>query len=214
MREDLRGFDFAGRDLSGADFTACDLRGADFHGCNLSFAHFDCCDLREASLMGIQAAGANFHGSDLRQADLRNAFTGIGSSFLTADLRGARMEGAHFRKTDFHGAWMDVADLKGARFEEVVAPSWEPMDARFDSDAISAGLVEKLQRKKPHPKNRNSPIVQAYEQGSGPALWDRLEAAHDAEAGPAKETKKSLDELKVGGNQPERPKARDRGPER
>jgi len=211
-REDLQGFNFAGRDLSGAHFIACDLRAANFHGCNLSFAKFTCCDLREADLRGIQAAGVDFHGSDLRQADMQKVFTGIGSSFSAADLRGARLEGAHFKKTDFHGAWMDAADLKGVRFEEVYAPSWKPMDGTFHSPTSSADLADQLQRKKPPPENANSPIVQAYEQGSGPALLDRLEAVDKPQTAPAKEGKMALADLKAHGknDQPVKQKDRDR----
>src|SRR5262249_1342147 len=90
-RENLQGFDFAGRDLIGMQFIACDLRGARFQGCNLSFSQFTCCDLRTADLRNVQAASVSFHGSDLREADMRKVFTGIDSSFSAADLRGARI---------------------------------------------------------------------------------------------------------------------------
>jgi hypothetical protein len=196
MRENLEGFDFAGRDLTGVQFVACDLRGAGFQGCNLSFAQFTCCDLRSADLRNMQAAGVSFHGSDLRKADLRKAFAGIGSSFSAADLRGAQMEGARFKKTDCHGAWMDAADLKRVRFEEAYAPSWKPIDGTFDSPTGSAELADKLQRQKPLPEIANSPVVLAYQQGSGPALLDRLEAAERLEVVPEKEDKMSLADLK------------------
>jgi uncharacterized protein YjbI with pentapeptide repeats len=215
-RENLQGFNFAGRDLIGMQFVACDLRGAVFQGCNLSFSQFTCCDLRTADLRNVKAASVSFHGSDLREADMGKVFTGIDSSFSAADLRGARMEGAHFKKTEFHGAWMDAADLKGVWFEEAYAPSGKPIDGTIDSRSSSAELADKLQRRKPLPEMAKSPIALAYEQGSGPALLDRLEAAERLEAAPEKGDKVSLADLrgKAQGEQPERQTTKDRGLER
>jgi hypothetical protein len=213
-RENLQGFNFAGRDLIGMQFVACDLRGAEFRGCNMSFSQFTCCDLRTADLRNIQAAGVSFHGSDLRKADMGKVFTGIGSSFSAADLRGAHMEGAHFKKTEFHGAWMDASDLKGVRFEEAYAPSGKLIHGIIDSRTSSAELAEKLQRRKPLPEMANAPVVLAYEQGSGPALLDRLETAERLEVVPEKEDKMSLAELKdmatERAKQPEDRKTRDK----
>lgn len=155
--------------------------------------------MRAADLRNLQAAGVSFHGSDLREADLRKAFVGIGSSFSAVDFRGAQREGAHFKKTDFHGAWMDAADLKGVRFEEAYAPSWKPIDGTFDSPTSSAELTDKLQRQKPLPEMANSPVVLAYEQGSGPALLERLEASERLEVVPEREGKMALAGLKGEG---------------
>ena len=143
-------------------------------------------------------------------------FTGIDSSFSGADLRGAHLAGAHFKKTEFHGAWIDASDLKGVRFEEAYAPSGKLIHGAIDSRTSSAELAVTLQRQKPLPDMANSPIVLAYEQGSGPALLDRLEAAERLEAAPEKGDKVSLADLrgKAQGEQPEKQTTRDKGLER
>jgi uncharacterized protein YjbI with pentapeptide repeats len=172
---DLRGFDFSGRDLTGAWFTACDLRGANLRGCNLSFTAFTCCDLRAADLRSAQAARVIFHGADFRDADLRGLH-GFGSDFSAADFRGAKMEGAHLKKTALNGALVNATDLKGVRLEQVFAPDGSLISSATGSQFTST-LATTLQRMLPRLHAINSHEVLAYEQGSGPALWDRLRAA-------------------------------------
>ncbi|MDJ0599035.1 MAG: pentapeptide repeat-containing protein, partial [Crocosphaera sp.] len=61
-RECLRGQNFAGKDLSGANLSSCDIRGANFTGANLSS-----CDIR----------GANFTGATLIDSDFSQAMAGL-----------------------------------------------------------------------------------------------------------------------------------------
>jgi hypothetical protein len=77
-------------------------------------------------------------------------------------------------------------------------------------------LADKLQRQKPLPEMAKSPVVLAYEQGSGPALLDRLQAAERLEAAPEKGDNVSLADLrgKPQGEQPEKQTTKDKGLER
>lgn len=73
----LKGFDFSGLDLTGADFRFSDLRRANFEGAILVGA-----DLSYASLRG-----ANFAGANLQDADFRF------SSLLNTNMNGANLTG-------------------------------------------------------------------------------------------------------------------------
>jgi hypothetical protein len=168
-RADLRGFDFRGRDLTGTSFEGCDLRSARLQHCNLSLARLDYCDLRGADLSNVTAAVVDFHGSDLRGADLRGLSSELLCNFAGADLRGARMEGMHLRGSNFSGAWVSEADLRGARCEEeTLSPRGARLGAPVEPSSDLAGP-------KGTPDDRALPPE--YELGSGPALLDRLEAA-------------------------------------
>jgi len=200
-RVNLRAIDIAGRDLTGARFIACDLRDAKLHGCNLSFADFTCCDLRQADLRKAQAAGVSLFGADLRGADLRGFYAGLGSTFVAADLCGAKMEGMHLKKTDLPGAWIDPADLKMTRFEEVIAPDGSPLNAAINSDADAKEIASRFERMRPKSHATNSPDVAAFEAGSGPTLLDRLEASQKAE--PTTDPKKEQEPQAQRAKQPQ-----------
>jgi hypothetical protein len=177
---DLQGRDFSQRDLTGARFTACDLRGANLQKCNLSFATFLCCDLRTADFRFAQGASIQFHGSDFREANLQEMFAGIDSNFTATDLRGAKMQGSHFKKADFGSAWLEPSDIKGARFEEAFSPSGLVLDGSMLSPERMPDLAGTLKRQQANPGLEKSLVVQAYDQGSGPALFKRLEAIERA----------------------------------
>jgi hypothetical protein len=189
VRVDLRGFDFAGRNLCYVRFVGCEFRGARLSLCDLRYADLVFCDLRGADLRGALAQEADFHGSDLRGADLRDLFDLSGSRFVAADLRGARMKGMQLQQANLRGAWMAPADVRGAYFFETRAPSGALLDEAIGPDTDRADLAAKFQRMAPHPGTVDSPFVAAYELGSGPALLHRLRAAEErlthGQAGPA-----------------------------
>ena len=65
-------------------------------------------------------------------------------------------------------------------------------------------MVAKLERKRPLPEMANSSVALAYEQGSGPALLDRLEAAErQPEAAPPRRDggKMTLGQFRAAANE-------------
>ena len=79
-RNDMTGWNFAGKNLAGAFFSAATVRDADFSGA----------DLAGASFLAATAEDANFTGADLS-----------GTSFYLAELSGANFTGAVITGADF-----------------------------------------------------------------------------------------------------------------
>jgi uncharacterized protein YjbI with pentapeptide repeats len=98
----LRSFDFAGADLSGAHLHSANLSSADLPDANLSGAN-----LSGANLRGADLSGANIRSADLNDADFRVA------RLSGADLSGANLSGANLVSADLSGASLIEADLSG-----------------------------------------------------------------------------------------------------
>ena len=116
--QDLRGFDFSSRDLSGARFVGADLRDATFFEANLDGAEFLQADLRGADLSRARGEHVGFAAADLRGAILMDVRLGhasfTDSRLEDADLRSAQLPNARFRGTALDRAEVHSADLSGA----------------------------------------------------------------------------------------------------
>ncbi len=97
--DDLSGWRFNGKDLTGAELRVCKLDGADFTDAKLGSVVFDLSGLVGASfsraeLFSARFVQANLAGADLSNADLRDAFffgaNTEGADFSLADLRGVQ----------------------------------------------------------------------------------------------------------------------------
>jgi uncharacterized protein YjbI with pentapeptide repeats len=129
---DLRGFDFAGKELTRVAFTNVDLRETRWRGARLEDCAFDECDLTDARTDEIRAYGVRFHACKLLgvawtegSLDPGLAFEASNlryASFVKMNLRGARFVGcdakeASFLEVDLTDADFSEADLTGAVFE-------------------------------------------------------------------------------------------------
>ena len=86
-RQNLKGGNFRGKDLTGADFSHCDIQGADFTNANLTGANFSHADIRSANFTNATLRGANFsHAKAGLQR--RRKFTLLISSFILAGISG------------------------------------------------------------------------------------------------------------------------------
>ena len=94
---DLRGCNFADRDLSGAN-----LRGADLTGANLTGADLRDADLRGTKLNNATLANANLSNNQLTQTQLRGV-----------DLRQTNLRQAQFYETDLTDANLSGLTFKG-----------------------------------------------------------------------------------------------------
>jgi uncharacterized protein YjbI with pentapeptide repeats len=81
--------DFAGVDLSGADFSRSYIF-ADFRGANLSFCNFSEANVKTCDFRGANLQGALFEGAAICSAE-----------FEGANLAGASFVGAHFHSHVF-----------------------------------------------------------------------------------------------------------------
>lgn len=84
---------YAGRYLSGEDFSFQDLSGEDFSGASLNSADFSGAELVGADLSDTDLVGADLDGADLSGADLSRA------NLSGADLSGANLSGVTWDST-------------------------------------------------------------------------------------------------------------------
>jgi uncharacterized protein YjbI with pentapeptide repeats len=142
---DASGLDFSGMDLEDAVFTGCRLEGANFEGACLDNTIFFCADLRRANLRGASLRradlrgtslqGANLSSADMFECDFREgtiaeklrggelAFLSHEAtsadldetSFVSANLARARMNGVTAIRADFSNAIMRDCKLVRAR---------------------------------------------------------------------------------------------------
>jgi len=101
-RDDLRGIDFSGVDLSEGNLESLFLKWKSFKkanlsGANLRHAYLRLADLENANLSGADLKGATLLAANLQQADLSRAhLEGV-------DLRGANLKGANLSEVFFDG---------------------------------------------------------------------------------------------------------------
>ena len=93
---DLRGSEFAGRQLAGAIFRDANLYRVSFSGAEMEGSEFqNCfaaeCSLEDAECAGLRASHTNFYRANLTGADFENAL------FLRCVLAGANLSGARLR---------------------------------------------------------------------------------------------------------------------
>lgn len=119
----LKGVDFTGVNLFGANLANADLSRANLSGVNLNSANLMgadmyYADLTEAKLISANLSAANVVGVDLPGALLRSAnLSGVnlnGANLQGADLIDANLTGASLINTDFTGAYLVKANLTDA----------------------------------------------------------------------------------------------------
>ena len=123
---DLRGFDFAGCKLVGAN-----LRGARLDDANFRLADLAGADLRDARLREAALGMANLHRAKLDGADLSGAWLGH-ARLDNASLRKARLLRVGISKADLEFASLLETDLTGAVMREANLTGADLTDARFD----------------------------------------------------------------------------------
>ncbi len=112
-RNDLSGWDFAGKNLTDASFRYSTLTAADLSGANLTGANFHEATLTDADLRGANLTDAGFDEAYLKDADLSGANL-TGAIFDEATLTDADLRGANLTDAGFDEATLTDADLSGA----------------------------------------------------------------------------------------------------
>jgi len=116
----LRGADFSGAKLEGANLRGVDLTGANFEGASADGADFSEAILRGARITGVSAIGTRFMRSDLTDADLTgtNLMDGL---LLKAKLAGAKLEKVNlFRANLAHAKGDDRTSFAGSLVKRVL----------------------------------------------------------------------------------------------
>jgi uncharacterized protein YjbI with pentapeptide repeats/outer membrane protein assembly factor BamB len=116
------GVDWAGCDLSGADFVNLDLSGVNFAGANLTGADFVTADLSGASVAGANLADTEYDNGNLTDADLSGA-TVTDSDFLNAVLTGANLHAVDLSTDSLVG--VQSGGIEAATAPAALPTSWE-----------------------------------------------------------------------------------------
>ena len=98
---DLRGVDFKGQNLTGANFSNADLEGACFIDTVLVSTNFEGANLKNADFSCVNAWSANFNETNCKD-----------TVFLSANLTEASFEGADLDGTSFAQANLTEANLQ------------------------------------------------------------------------------------------------------
>ena len=127
-------------ELTGIRLTQCKLSSWNFAGKNLTNADFGGATLTDANLAGTRLANAQFWGSKLNRANLTGANC-VKADFTDAILTDADLTGANLTNADFDEAVLTNANLTGATITRGIF--WEVTDrgftqAQFESTASYA----------------------------------------------------------------------------
>jgi uncharacterized protein YjbI with pentapeptide repeats/beta-lactamase regulating signal transducer with metallopeptidase domain len=159
---DLRGVNWAGRDLHNANYTGVDFSGANLSGANLSGsiltgADFTKANLSRASFRSAQLTGCDFTHANLEGADFTNAgmsaceFAGArlagsqlrdvvnvckGCNFSHADLSGLNLAGVRVSGDDF-----SHADLRNVNFAGAELVGSDLSSARLDGANLAGATL-------------------------------------------------------------------------
>lgn len=113
---DLKGANLAHLDLRGVDLSKAMLDGADLRGSKLGGGKF-----RFASMRGVNASGARADRADFSGADFtRNPKNWDSTTFASAVLSYAKLDGTKIEKTDFSRASMSSSTIVGASVHRAI----------------------------------------------------------------------------------------------
>lgn len=122
--------EFSFSHLEEADFSDSLLSGAIFHRTYIDQAKFkNIADMKNVDFRGASGdnavfinsiiVGASFHAGQMPGTDFRGATIGNGTSFFSANLRGAKLQGTTLTSLDLTRSDLRSADFSGATFENV-----------------------------------------------------------------------------------------------
>lgn len=140
---DLKSWELAGTNLSGAQLQGANLASAHMQGAKLTFARMHCTRLFNGQLQGADLSWTELHAADLSSAQLQ------GAQLCNAKLFGANLIMARLQGADLRGSILDSATmLIEARYDHNTrfgrlkpgGQSW------VDTDYVDAGEEEKRWR--------------------------------------------------------------------
>ena len=125
-RQNLRGINLAGRDISTARMPFADLTGANLSGAYVMSLNFASANLTKANLSKARGGWLFLNGATLEGANLAGAYL-PSSNFdayvaengtIRANLQGANLDAATFRGSTFENANFAKANARGADFRD------------------------------------------------------------------------------------------------
>ncbi len=142
----LYGCNYAGRDLSGTEFTDAELAGANFQGANLRNTDFygadvTGADFSDAILGGISFGRTRLDGANFSGVDFRRVSLGAFVHFSDNDLSGANLSGMDLTEVEFNGSdlrevAMVATDLTGVNLRGLNLAGADLQDATLSSASL------------------------------------------------------------------------------
>jgi len=125
-RQNLRGINLEGRDISTARMPFADLTGANLAGAFVMSLNFASANLINSDLSRAYGGWLFFNGANLAGANLTNAYLPysnfdayvVENTMIRVNLRGANLDSATLRGSTFENADFDRANAKGANFQD------------------------------------------------------------------------------------------------
>lgn len=106
-------------DLRGVDWAGACLTGAQLKNCNLSNSNLEGADLRGANLTNSDLQGTRLQGADLTAADLEGVLL-MGADVRHCAMRQARLAATEFWRPGFAAASVEGLDLRGAALDDLL----------------------------------------------------------------------------------------------
>lgn len=125
-RQNLRGINLAGRDVSTARMPFSDLTGANLSGAFVMSVNFASANLTKANLSRMYGGWLFFNGANLECADLSGAYLPSSNfdayvaenGMIRVNLQGTNLDFATFRSSTFENADLNRSSAKGANFQD------------------------------------------------------------------------------------------------
>lgn len=125
-RQNLRGINLAGRDISTARMPFADLTGANLSGAFVMSVNFASANLTKANLSRMYGGWLFFNGATLEGADLSGAYLPSSNfdayvaenGMVRVNLQATNLDSAMFRSSTFENADLNRASARGANFQD------------------------------------------------------------------------------------------------
>jgi uncharacterized protein YjbI with pentapeptide repeats len=125
-RQNLRGINLEGRDISTARMPFADLTDAKLAGAFVMSLNFASANLTNSDLSRTYGGWLFFNGANLAGANLSNSYLPysnfdayvVENTMIRVNLRGANLDSATLRGSTFENADFDRASAKGANFQD------------------------------------------------------------------------------------------------
>lgn len=148
-KQNLRGINLEGRDISTARMPFADLTGANLSGAFVMSLNFASANLSKANLSRMYGGWLFFNGANLEGANLSNAYLPSSNfdayvaenGMVRVNLQGTNLDSATFRGSTFEKADLNRASAKGANFQDSLFVDANLRDANLTGASFRGAML-------------------------------------------------------------------------